>query len=101
MLYIKKEINESIDEYVMDEDDILNLIEKVLGDEFRVEVESKIQYKDKVEELEREIECADVRYETLSDELDNATEEISNYEREVSDLKSEIEELEDKLKETE
>jgi len=90
MLYIKKEINESIDEYVMDEDNVLNLIERVLGDEFRIEVENKIGYKTKTTELKSMIGEMEDDYEKLQDMLSEEVEENISLQRYIGELEEEL-----------
>lgn len=99
MLYIKRDINESIDEYVVDERDILELIERTLGDEFRREVELKIANKDRILELERDIESGDEQFDELAEELEKVSDSLDCAEKEIADLEKRIDELEKDLKE--
>ena len=95
MLYIKKEINESIDEYLIDNDDMLNLIERVFGRDLRLKVEDRIADRERVEYLEEEM--VNIRYanEELSDELNEAYDKI----RELEDKLLEIEKINKKSEE--
>lgn len=97
MLYIKREVHESVDEYVMNSDDILSLIERVFGDEFRREVESKIGNKDRIIELERDIAYGDERYEELAGELECKSEEVDILEKENIEIETRVMELEKEL----
>ena len=99
MIYVKRDINESIDEYVMDERDILELIERVLGDEFRREVEVVVSNKNRILELERDIAYGDEQYDILESQLEDVSESLDCANDEINDLKERIDELKDEVKE--
>lgn len=88
MLYIKKEINESVDEYLIDNEDILSLIGRVFGRDLRLKVEDRIADREKVEYLEEEIVSIRYANEELSDELNEAYDKIRELEDKLSEVKN-------------
>lgn len=93
MEYIKREINESIDEYVMNEDDMLNLIERVFGNEFRVYTKDLLSQSELVSDLEATINQYEREIDEVADMHSDEYYENIKLIREVDRLEIELEEL--------
>ena len=86
MIYVKKEIIESVDEYIIDNTDMLNLIERVFGNELMWKVQDGIADKERVDYLEEEIVSIRYANEELSDELNEAFDKIGELEDKLLEI---------------